>query len=137
MSRRFDFVSKGLHPLANCVKLFERLSVRRKAAREQFDCEILFSLPRLCRIGDPACRDNCKVGKDGGEVLEKQRRRLLHQFLFVGIAELVWKHLKADTVSITSLDDFRSKVKLSMLSLQRNPEKLRSFFHKPSLKYAA
>jgi hypothetical protein len=24
-----------------------------------------------------------------------------------------------------------------MLSLQRNPEKVRSFFHKPSLKYAA
>src|SRR5258705_443628 len=54
--------------------------------------------------------------------------------------ELVWKHLKADTVgrtSITSLDDFRTKVKSSMLSLQRNPEKVRSFFHKPSLKYAA
>ena len=54
--------------------------------------------------------------------------------------ELVWKHLKADTVgrtTITSLDDFRSKVKSSMLSLQRNPEKIQSFFHKPSLKYAA
>jgi transposase len=54
--------------------------------------------------------------------------------------ELVWKHLKADTVgraSITSLDDFREKVKSSMLSLQRNPDKIRSFFHKPSLKYAA
>src|SRR5271169_4390481 len=54
--------------------------------------------------------------------------------------ELVWKHLKSDTVgrtSITSLDDFREKVKSSMLSLQRNPEKVRSFFHKPSLKYAA
>jgi transposase len=54
--------------------------------------------------------------------------------------ELVWKHLKADTVgraSITSLDDFRSKVKSSMLCLQRNPEKIRCFFHKPSLKYAA
>src|SRR6266481_5215172 len=54
--------------------------------------------------------------------------------------ELVWKHLKADTVgrtSITSLDDFKTKVKSSMLSLQRNPEKVRSFFHKPSLKYAA
>jgi transposase len=54
--------------------------------------------------------------------------------------ELVWKHLKADTVgrtSITSLDDFRSKVKSSMLSLQRDPEKIRSFFHKPSLRYAA
>jgi transposase len=54
--------------------------------------------------------------------------------------ELVWKHLKADTVgrtSIISLDDFRTKVKSSMLSLQRNPEKIRSFFQKPSLKYAA
>jgi transposase len=54
--------------------------------------------------------------------------------------ELVWKHLKADTVgrtSITGLDDFRTKVKSSMLSLQRNPEKVRSFFQKPSLKYAA
>jgi transposase len=39
--------------------------------------------------------------------------------------ELVWKHLKADTVgraSITSLDDFREKVKSSMLSLQCNPD---------------
>src|SRR5262245_49550901 len=54
--------------------------------------------------------------------------------------ELVWKHLKADTVgrtSITSLDDFKAKVKSSMLSLQRNPQKVRSFFQKPSLKYAA
>ncbi len=54
--------------------------------------------------------------------------------------ELVWKHLKTDTVgraSIASLADFRSKVKSSMLSLQRNPEKIRSFFQKPSLKYAA
>ena len=54
--------------------------------------------------------------------------------------ELVWKHLKADTIgraSITNLSDFRSKAKSSMVSLQRNPEKIRSFFHKPSLKYAA
>jgi len=54
--------------------------------------------------------------------------------------ELVWKHLKADTVgrtSITSLADFRTKVKSSMMSLQRNPEKIRSFFRKPSLKYAS
>jgi transposase len=54
--------------------------------------------------------------------------------------ELVWKHLKADTVgrtSITSLADFRTKVKSSMLSLQRNSGKIRSFFQKPSLKYAA
>lgn len=54
--------------------------------------------------------------------------------------ELVWKHLKADTVgraSIVSLADFRSKVKSSMLALQRNPKKIQSFFQKPSLKYAA
>jgi DDE superfamily endonuclease len=54
--------------------------------------------------------------------------------------ELVWKHLKSDTVgrtTITCLDDFRSKVKSSMLSLQRDPDKIRSFFHKPSLRYAA
>src|SRR5207248_2784974 len=54
--------------------------------------------------------------------------------------ELVWKHLKADTVgraSIASLADFRTKLKSSMLCLQRNREKIRSFFQKPSLKYAA
>jgi transposase len=54
--------------------------------------------------------------------------------------ELVWKHLKADTVgraSITSLDDFKEKVRSSMLSLQRSPAKIRAFFRKPSLKYAA
>lgn len=54
--------------------------------------------------------------------------------------ELVWKHLKADTVgrsSITSFNDFKDKVKSSMLSLQRRPAKIRSFFQKPSLKYAA
>ena len=54
--------------------------------------------------------------------------------------ELVWKHLKADTVgraTIASLDDFRQKVRSSMLSLQRNPAKIRAFFEKPSLRYAA
>jgi transposase len=54
--------------------------------------------------------------------------------------ELVWKHLKADTVgrmTITSFNDFKNKVKSSMISLQRSPEKIRSFFQKPSLKYAA
>jgi transposase len=54
--------------------------------------------------------------------------------------ELVWKHLKADTVgrtSITGFDDFKAKVKSAMLSLQRNREKVRSFFQKPSLRYAA
>jgi len=54
--------------------------------------------------------------------------------------ELVRKHLKADTVgrtSITSFDDFKDKVRSSMLSLQRSPAKIRAFFQKPSLQYAA
>jgi transposase len=54
--------------------------------------------------------------------------------------ELVWKHLKADTVgrtSITCFDDFKDKVRSSMLSLQRTPAKIRAFFQKPSLQYAA
>ncbi len=54
--------------------------------------------------------------------------------------ELVWKHLKADTVgraSIVSFNNFKNKVRSSMLSLQRNPAKVRAFFQKPSLQYAA
>ena len=54
--------------------------------------------------------------------------------------ELVWKHLKADTVGralITSFRDFKKKVRSSMVSLQRNPAKIRAFFQKPSLRYAA
>ena len=54
--------------------------------------------------------------------------------------ELVWKHLKADTVgrtSIASFDDFNEKVRSSMLALQRSPAKIRAFFQKPSLRYAA
>jgi transposase len=54
--------------------------------------------------------------------------------------ELVWKHLKADTVwrtSVTGFDDFKDKARSSMFSLQRNPAKIRSFYQKPSLKYAA
>ena len=54
--------------------------------------------------------------------------------------ELVWKHLKADTVgrmAITDKDDFTSKVRSSMRQLQNNPEKVRSFYQKPSLRYAA
>src|SRR6516162_129151 len=54
--------------------------------------------------------------------------------------ELVWKHLKADTVgraSIISFGDFKYKVRSSMLSLQRSPAKIRAFFQKPSLQYAA
>jgi hypothetical protein len=54
--------------------------------------------------------------------------------------ELVWKHLKADTVgraSIISFGDFKYRVRSSMLSLQRSPAKIRAFFQKPSLRYAA
>jgi hypothetical protein len=54
--------------------------------------------------------------------------------------ELVWKHLKADTLgrmAVTGKDDFKAKVRSSMRQLQGNPEKIRSFYQKPSLKYAA
>lgn len=54
--------------------------------------------------------------------------------------ELVWKHLKADTVGrmvTTNKVDFKGNVASSMRKLQNNPEKIRSFFQKPSLKYAA
>ena len=54
--------------------------------------------------------------------------------------ELVWKHLKADTVGrmvVTDKADFKSKVISSMRSLQKNPTKICSFFQKPSLQYAA
>src|SRR6266851_4650612 len=54
--------------------------------------------------------------------------------------ELVWKHVKADTVGRTAIfgdKDFKSKVRSSLRSLQRNPKKVRSFFQKESLKYAA
>jgi transposase len=54
--------------------------------------------------------------------------------------ELVWKHLKADTVGrmvVTGKADFKCKVVSSMRSLQRNPRKICSFFQKPSLQYAA
>jgi len=54
--------------------------------------------------------------------------------------ELVWKHLKADTVgrmAITDKADFIGKVRASMRQLQNDPEKIRSFYQKPSLKYAA
>jgi len=54
--------------------------------------------------------------------------------------ELVWKHLKADTVgrmAITDKAEFQSKVRASMRQLQNDPEKIRSFYQKPSLKYAA
>jgi transposase len=54
--------------------------------------------------------------------------------------ELVWKHLKADTIGrmvTTSKADFKGKVVASMRSLQKRPEKIRAFYQKPSLKYAA
>lgn len=54
--------------------------------------------------------------------------------------ELVWKHLKADTVGrmvVTDKADFKGKVVSSMRGLQRNPDKICSFFQKPSLRYAA
>jgi transposase len=54
--------------------------------------------------------------------------------------ELVWKHLKDDTVgrmAITDKTDFKIKVRSSMRQLQNDPEKIRSFYQKPSLKYAA
>jgi len=54
--------------------------------------------------------------------------------------ELVWKHLKADTVgrmAVTNRDDFKSKVRSSMRQLQNDPAKIRAFYQKPSLQYAA
>ena len=57
----------------------------------------------------------------------------------VGVV-VVWKHLKADTVgrmTITDKADFKAKVRASMRQLQNDPEKIRSFYQKPSLKYAA
>jgi transposase len=54
--------------------------------------------------------------------------------------ELVWKHVKADTVGrmvITDKDDFINKVRSSLRSLQKLPGKIRSFFEKETLKYAA
>src|SRR5271169_1981798 len=54
--------------------------------------------------------------------------------------ELVWKHLKADTVgrmATTSKIDFKEKVVASMRSLQKRPDKISAFYQKPSLRYAA
>src|ERR1700724_2803068 len=54
--------------------------------------------------------------------------------------ELVWKHLKADTVgrmAVTSKEDFARKVRRSMRDLQNDARKIISFFQKTSLKYAA
>ena len=54
--------------------------------------------------------------------------------------ELVWKHLKADTVGrmvTTGKADFTSKVRRSMRNLQKRPGEIAAFFQKPSLKCAA
>ena len=54
--------------------------------------------------------------------------------------ELVWKHLKADTVgrmAVIGKDDFKCKVRSSIRRLQSDPGKIRSFYQKKSLKYAA
>ena len=51
---------------------------------------------------------------------------------------LVWKHLEAaGRMAVTGKDDFKRKVRSSMRQLQNDPEKIRSFYRKPSLKYAA
>src|ERR1700724_2979653 len=52
--------------------------------------------------------------------------------------ELVWKHLKADTVgrmAVTSKEDFAKKVRRSMRDLQNDARKIISFFQKPSREY--
>ena len=54
--------------------------------------------------------------------------------------ELVWKHLKADTVgrmTITDKADFESQGRASMRELENDPEKIRSSYQIPSLKYVA
>jgi len=54
--------------------------------------------------------------------------------------ELVWNHLKTNTVgrsTVTDKANFKKQVSRSMKSLQKNKSKVRSFFQKPSLKYAA
>lgn len=54
--------------------------------------------------------------------------------------ELVWNHLKNHTVgrsTVTDKAEFKRQVTRSMRSLQKNPNKIRSFFGKDSLKYAA
>jgi transposase len=54
--------------------------------------------------------------------------------------ELVWKHLKADTVgrmAVSGKEDFTKKVRRSMRDPQNDARKIISFFQKPSLKYAA
>jgi hypothetical protein len=69
-----------------------------------------------------------------------RRTPLIFKYPIKNPDELVRKHLKADTVgrsAIWSYADFKATVKLSMHSLQRDAEKIRSFFQKDTLKYAA
>ncbi len=54
--------------------------------------------------------------------------------------ELVWNHLKNHTVgrsTVVDKADFKKQVTKSMRSLQNNKKKIRSFYQKKSLKYAA
>lgn len=54
--------------------------------------------------------------------------------------ELVWNHLKSHTVgrsTVVDKADFKKQVSRSMRSLQKNKKKIRSFYQKKSLKYAA
>jgi transposase len=54
--------------------------------------------------------------------------------------ELVWNHLKNHTVgrsTVADKNEFKKQVSGSMRSLQKNPQKIKSFFGKDTLKYAA
>lgn len=54
--------------------------------------------------------------------------------------ELVWNHLKTHTTgrsTVSDKNDFKKKVTRSMKSLQNNRDKIKSFFGKESLRYAA
>lgn len=54
--------------------------------------------------------------------------------------ELVWNHVKSNSVGRSATVDrqsFKRTVVLALRSLQRTPKQVQSFFHKPSLRYAA
>jgi len=54
--------------------------------------------------------------------------------------ELVWNHLKTHTVgrsTVTDKADFKKQIKKSMKKLQMDKQKIKSFFQKENLKYAA
>ena len=54
--------------------------------------------------------------------------------------ELVWNHLKTHTSgrsTVSDKSDFKKKVTRYMKSLQKNKSKIKSFFGKESLRYAA